>query len=228
MAHSIWGVIIACGKSEVLTSGTDVAFLNLGANPVIVYSMLAFEQCRDIEGVVIIAKKERVESLKGMAQMFGCSKVKKIVAGGVKRLACVQAGLNAVEDEASLVVTHEVSRPCVKPALISETIKIAKKYGSGVAATKIGGVVAQVPKGLQAKKMLDGSGVWSLQTPQAFKLDILLKALRSAEKKKAAIVDEASAFECIKKEIRLVLSNTNNIKIYGPDDLILATSLARV
>lgn len=229
MIYNAWGVLLASGKAEQLpTAPVDVAFLSLGDKPAIGYSMLAFEKCPEIEGVVIVAPKDKIDNLKGLVHLFGCAKVKKIVPGTTQRLGSVLAGIRAIADEADIIVVHEASRPCVKADLISETIKTARKHGSGVAAAKVTGPVHHMEKGHTSQKILDSNTLWSAQTPQAFKTDILVKALESANKKKIALLDEASAFDPGKKQIRLVPSRKNNIKITGPEELELATALIRL
>ena len=83
------GIIVAAGKSERMGQNVDKAFLSLGAKPVVVYSLRAFEKCPDIDDVVLVVQKERLEAARCMVQMFGCTKVKKIVAGGAQRQVSV-------------------------------------------------------------------------------------------------------------------------------------------
>ena len=206
----------------------DKAFLSLGSKPVVVYSLLEFEKCPDIEEIILVVRKDRIESARRAAQMFGCTKVTRIVAGGKRRQDSVEKGLAEISEGVKIVVVHDGARPCVTSELISATIKSAKQYGFGVAAVKVTDTVKEVERKMVISSTIDRTKLWQVQTPQAFKLDLLLKAFKAVNKKKLAVTDEASAVELISDKVRLVSSNLSNIKITTPDDLVLAAALMRL
>ena len=222
------GIIVAGGKGERMGPDVDKAFLSLGAKPVLVYSLLAFEKCPDVDEVVLVVRKERVEAARCAVQMFGCKKVIKIISGGNQRQQSVANGLAEISEEAEVVAVHDGARPCVTLGLISETIKSARQYGSGVAAVKITDTVKEVDKGMIIAQTIDRTKLWRVQTPQAFKVALLRKAFAMVKKKKIKITDEASSVELICDNVRMVQSSSSNIKITSPDDLMLAAALMRL
>ena len=222
-------IIVAAGKSERMGKDVDKAFLHLATKPVLAYSLQAFEACPDIDEVVIVVRKDRVESARGMAHMFGCSKVRKVVPGGVQRQDSVLNGLDAINPEAEIVAVHDGARPCVTPALISQTISIAAKYGAAVAASKVTDTVKFVEKGTTVTRTLDRSKIWTVQTPQTFQVRVLREAYEAVRKKKLAVTDEASAVEAIGRDVHLVSSGVPNIKITTIEDLpVVAVLLERM
>jgi len=222
------GIVVAGGKSERMGSDIDKAFLSLGTKPVVVYSLFAFEKCRDIDEVILVVRKDRVESARQAVRMFGCNKVKKVVAGGLLRQQSVINGMNELNDDVDIVVVHDGARPCVTADLISQTIASAKQHGSGVAAVKITDTVKRVDKGLVISETIDRTKLWLVQTPQAFKFNLMQKAFALIEKKKIKVTDEASAVELVSSGVRLVAASSSNIKITTPDDLTLAAALMRL
>jgi len=226
MVHVTWGVIIACGKDEQLTPESDTAFLSLGSKPVLAYSLLAYEQCEEIDGVVVVARKERLEDVVNMVNLFGYRKVKKVTAGASNRRTTVQNGLRVLEDDVTLVSVHEASRPYVPEQLILDTIKAAKRYGSGVAACRPPDPVKEAGKGHKVSVTLDRSKLWLVQTPQAYKRELLHKAIDEAAKKKLDLDDESVAVELSKKPVHLVPAPSTNIRIQSAEDLALATALS--
>jgi len=222
------GIIVAGGKSERIGTGVDKAFLSLGAKPVVVYSLLAFEKCRDIDEVILVVRKDRIDVARQAARMFGCNKVKKVIAGGALRQQSVMNGLNEASEDVDIVVVHDGARPCLTPDLIGQTVNSAKQYGSGVAAVKVTDTVKSVEKGMIVAGTIDRTKLWLVQTPQAFKMDLLQKAFQLVEKKKIKVTDEASAVELVSNNVRLVVSSSSNIKITSPDDLTLAAALMRL
>ena len=228
MVHITWGIIIACGKGEQIAPEVDTPFLNLGSKPVLTYSLAVYEQCPDVSGVVVVVNKDRIESVLGMAQMFGFSKVQKVVAGGSSRQTSVANGLKALEEDVSIVSVHDASRPCVTKELLSETIKAAKRYGSGVAATEVDDAVKAVEKGLSVRETISGGALWLAQSPQTFRRDLLQKGYQAASKKKVAVQDDSSAVELVAGDVRLVPAGIINIKVKTANDFNLAMSLLKV
>ena len=222
------GIIVAGGKSERMGADIDKAFLSLGTKPVVLYSLFAFEKCSDIDEVILVVRKDRIEAARQAVRMFGCNKVKKIVAGGTLRQKSVINGMKEVDKEADIVVVHDGARPCVSANLISQTVASAKQHGSGIAAVKITDTVKSVDKGMVISETIDRSKLWLVQTPQAFKINLLKKALTFIVKKKIKVTDEASAVELVSKGVRLVAASFSNIKITTPDDLTFAAALMRL
>jgi 2-C-methyl-D-erythritol 4-phosphate cytidylyltransferase len=227
MTSSTWGVIIASGKGEKFAPDIDTSFLNLGSKPVLTYSLTAYEHCPEVDGIVIVAPKERLENVRVMVQMFGCYKVKKIVAGTGIRQSSVLNGLKAVDDGVGIVSIHDASRPNVTKEQIAETIKSAKRYGSGVLAMKIGDAVKRVEKGATVTESLDAGNLWSAQTPQSFKTDVILKGYEAAQKKKVSLADDSHALSLIRQEVHLVPTERLSVRITGPLDLQIAEFLLR-
>ena len=228
MIHIAWGIIIASGKTEQLSAGPDIAFLPATDNPVISYSLMAFEKCSDIDGVVVVVDKDKLDVVAGMIKLYGFTKVRRVVAGTTQRYGSLQNGLKALDDSVTVVCAHNVSRPCVKPELITEVVKAAKRYGTGVAAVKIEDAVKEVEKGQKSAKPLDRTKLWTTQTPQAFRREPFEEGLETANKKKLVMDDDSDAWLAAKKDIHLVPSTTTNMKIRTADDLVVVSSLLRV
>ncbi len=224
----VGAVIVAAGKSERMGAGVDKAFLSLGGRPVLAWSLLAFEKCPEINRVVVVVRKERVESAIGLVRMFGLSKVAKVVAGGATRQASVLLGLEALGDDVLLVAVHDGSRPCVTPELIAKTVQSAKRSGSGVAAVKVVDTLKEVEHGTLVARTVDRSKLWAVQTPQTFYCKALRKAYLALDKRLAAMTDEASLIERSGEAVHLVPSSWANIKITFSEDLAVAAAILKV
>lgn len=221
-------IIVAAGRGERMGSGTDKAFLSLGPKPVVVWALMAFEESTAIDRVVLVVRREQVEAAKAVIQMFGLSKVKQIVAGGTKRQISVAKGLAAVDPETRIVVVHDGARPCVTPALIAEIVESAQKNGCSVAATRLVDTVKYVERGTVVDHTVDRTKLWAVQTPQAFKVDVLMRALKKVEESDIVVTDEATAVELLGEPVRLVEWQKPNIKITVVEDLAVAAALLRI
>jgi len=217
-------IIVAAGKSERMGTGVDKAFLSLGSKPIVAWSLLAFEACEDIDQIILVVKKDQMLAAKSVAQMFGISKLggHLIIAGGAKRQDSVMSGMALMDPDTRFVVVHDGARPCVTPALISETLRYAKRNGCGVAAARIWDTVKYVERGTTVDHTLDRSKLWAVQTPQAFNAELLKRAYKAVVEKKATVTDEAGAVELLGEPVRLVEWTRLNIKITTVEDMPLA------
>ncbi len=220
------GIVAAAGRTSPMGAHVDRAFLSLGTRPVLAYALLAFEKCPDIDLVVIVVRRERVEAAQSVASMFGCSKVKAVVAGGALRQGSVQAGLDALPEDVKFVSVQDASRPCVTPELISETIKQARRYGSGVAAIRAEDSIKEVEKGLTVARTVGRAKLWHAISPQSFRLDLLRQGLEAAKAKKLTVEDDAHAVSLV-EAVHLVPTTIPDIRIASADDLRLAGAVLR-
>ena len=69
---------------------------------------------------------------------------------------------------------------------------------------------------------VDRTGLWQALTPQMFKVEELTKAIEIGIARGNKLTDEASAIECIGKQVLLVEGPSSNLKITRPSDLPLA------
>jgi 2-C-methyl-D-erythritol 4-phosphate cytidylyltransferase len=224
MVHDVWGVILASSKDVQLTSGAEIGFLNAGTNPVITYSLQAFEASPEIDHIALVVKRDRADGIRGLVQMFGISKAEKVIVGTAQRMTSIQSAVDALKEDATILVLHDVSRPCVTTELITDTVKAAKRYGCSVAATRLDGVVKETAKGQKSNRSYDGSTLWQVQTPQAYRIEVLEKGLAAA-KKMSGLNDPSGAMDEIKQEVHLVPSPVTNYRITGPDELTLVSQL---
>jgi 2-C-methyl-D-erythritol 4-phosphate cytidylyltransferase len=225
MSQVTWGILVTCGKTEQMVSGVDVSFLDLSGKPVMTYALQAFEQCHEIAGVVVATAPERVEQMLGLCQLFGFSKVRKVVPGAATFMGSVQHALKAVGEEVELVCIHGASRPCIQSALVSDVVKVARRHGVAVAGMPVGGTLMTVGKGDVIKDSVDAEALWAAHSPAACRLDWLHQALTLAGKKQKHPVDVIETMSLIKKPVRLVANSRPNIQLRQPADLMMAVAL---
>lgn len=227
MKQTAWGLVMATGKTEQLSSEIETAFLYLNDRPVLAYSLTAFSQCPEIEGIVVVVSRERAESVLGMVQLFGFSKVKKIVVGGARRAASMAAGLEHVDEDVEWVCVHDASRPMVKPDLIAETVKCARRHGSGVAAVEIPDAVVSAKKGAVDERLDRDGRLWSAISPQTWPRPALAKAYPKTAKNRKNYEDDLEAMLAMKIAPRLVPTAAVTLRIRSAEDLAPALALMK-
>lgn len=225
----VTAIILASGKGTRMGPGVDKCFLSLGAKPVVAWSLQAFERCREISKIILTVRKDQLAAARGLQMMFGISKLERIVVGGSRRQDSVAAALRELPMETRHVVIHDAARPCVTPELISETLKFARRFGSGIAASPMVDTVKVAGAGMLVESTPDRSTLWAVQTPQAFEAGRLIAAYRDfAQDRKATFTDDAAVLEATGDTPRLVRWEEPNPKITTPIDLTIAAAILRL
>ena len=218
MRHSAWALVMATGKAEKLAAGVETPFLYLNDRPVIAYTIAAFMQCPDIDGIVLSVPRERAESVLGIVQLYGFSKVRKIVAAGPRRVPSMAAALVHVPDDVEWLCVHDPARPCLSPDTVSATVRCARRNGSGVAAVPVADRVVAAKKNVFEAECPAASPLWTVISPQTWPLAALRAAYPAAAKERANFDDDWSAMISQGIVPRLV-ETAPSFRIRNADDL---------
>jgi len=227
MKQLTWGLIMATGKHEQISSDIETAFLYLNDRPVLAYSLAEFMNCPDIDGIVVVVSRDRAESVLGMVHMFGFSKVKKIVVGSAKRPASMAVGLSHISEEVEWVCVHDASRPMVTAAMISETVKSARRNGASVMAEEIVDPVVEGKKGSTMQRKKAEARMWTVISPQTYPRSALVKAYPKAAKNRKNYKDDLEAMQDIGVEPRLVPTTIVSQRIRSSEDLAPVLALMK-
>ena len=215
-------IILAAGKGTRMDNKGDKILLSLMERPVITYTLEAFEKNPDIDRIVVVANKANEKEVKALIKKEKFTKVEKIVQGGRERQDSVHNGLKAINGKKEdIVVIHNAANPLVSQQTISETITTAKKYGAAVAALPAEDTIKEVENNTVVKT-LQREKLWRMQTPQAIRFDIAKEAFEKAQKGKYYATDDVALVERLGKEVRIVPSNKENIKLTTKEDMALA------
>ena len=114
----------------------------------------------------------------------------RIVAGGKTRQESVAIGLKEV-DGAALVLIHDACRPFVSPSLIERVVSEASSSGAAVPVLQATDTLGRL-RGEELEAILPRDRVVAIQTPQAFKTEVLKKAFLADEDLIRVATDESS------------------------------------
>jgi 2-C-methyl-D-erythritol 4-phosphate cytidylyltransferase len=216
----VWAIVPAGGRG--LRMGRKKPGIVLGGRPVLGWTLDIFESTPGVRGVVVVVPAEDVAAWRRRLGPY--RRVRAVVAGGDERQASVARGLAAVPADASLIVVHDGVRPCITPALVRRVIVAARAHGAAIAALP---VAETLKRGADAwvKDTVERDGLWSVQTPQAFRADLLREAHRRAGVEGLVATDDAALVERLGAPVRLVPGLPGNVKLTRPADLRLARAL---
>ncbi len=144
-----------------------------------------------------------------------------IVLGGERRRDSVRAGLLTLTG-CEVAVVHDGARPLVTPALIDAAIAGARECGAALCAVPVSDTVKRSDEAGHVRGTVSREGLWLAQTPQAFTLDLILRAHEAVE---GDVTDDAAMVEHLGATVRLVPGSRRNIKVTTPEDLALVEAL---
>ena len=212
-------MIAAAGTGERLGAGGPKAFVELAGRPMLEWSLDAFRGASSIDEIVIAAPPDDQERAAEQGVVA--------VAGGAHRSESVANALALCGGE--IVVVHDAARPLVTAGLIDAVVQelAADEDAAGViAATPVTDTVKQASHGGEVERTLDRSGLWAVQTPQAFRADVLRDALADPDSFPDAS-DDAMLVERRGGRVLIHSTSPNNIKVTTPFDLRVAELLLR-
>jgi 2-C-methyl-D-erythritol 4-phosphate cytidylyltransferase len=223
---NVTALIPAAGSGRRMGGTLEKQFLPLGGKPLLTHTLARFEETPGVHRVVVIVPPGREEFCRQeVIEPQGFRKVRRIVAGAETRQGSVGAGLRCVGEDVDIVVVHDGARPFVTPALIQASIDAAAREGGAIVAIPEADTLKRVSAEGLVVETVDRRHLWRAQTPQAFRREVLQRALDHAEQHHIVGTDEASLVECLSRPVRIVMGSSWNLKITSPDDLVLAELL---
>jgi 2-C-methyl-D-erythritol 4-phosphate cytidylyltransferase len=152
-----------------------------------------------------------------------------VVLGGKERKDSVAQGLRAIDPKANFVLIHDAARPFITSGLVTLVIKEAQKSKAAILGVPVRATIKRCKvrgKRCVVKETIDRKNIWEVQTPQVFAKSLILKAYKDFGGLSAT--DDAGLVEKSGKKVKMVLGAYHNIKITSPEDLIIATGIARL
>lgn len=234
----VFAIIVAAGSGRRCPGPQSKQFLNLGDQPLYLWSVRAFQDCFSIVGIIIVGPNHNHKALVEMErETTNFDKVIAVVAGGDSRPESVNIGVRALTasigtlSEIDPILIHDGVRPLLTPELI---VKVAEQVGARQIAIPTTTPTATVKRiiGKTIAQTIAREEIGLAQTPQGVPYGLLREALDYWEKNPANLItDEGSLIENLPPEKRIgvttvnVTGETDNLKITFPEDLQQAESL---
>lgn len=220
-------IIAAAGKGTRMGAKTRKPYLTLAGKPILAHAILPFEQSKAINSIIIVTGKGDEDfCLKNVVKRFGFKKVAKIIHGGKERQDSVIAGITAAGGGWDIVVVHDGVRPFVVKEIIKKVVQSAQRFGAATTAVPVKDTIKQVYSGF-VEKTLQRDKLWAIQTPQAFRFDMLKKAHEIAKKQCFVGTDDCMLVERLGHKVAVIECSYDNIKITTPEDLILGKAILK-
>lgn len=208
-------VIIAAGGSGS-RMGKDVPkqFLALGGETILQKTVGVFQRNEFVDAICVMTKAEYLKTTHQM--MEGYSKVIFTAPGGRQRQDSVAEGLRLLGEKLpdyELVLIHDAARPFVTDAVILSTLQQAESKGAAVAAVPVKDTIRYLAMTLERKDL------YSVQTPQGFRKEIIEEAYERAYSDGYYGTDDGGLVERLGMPVAIAEGDYANIKITTEEDL---------
>lgn len=214
-------VVLAGGSGDRMGGGgTRKQYLELGGEPILLRAIRPMLAHPEIEWVVVALPAEDVRT-----PPFPMPAGVMVVAGGAERGDSVRRALEAVPEEAEVVLIHDGARPLVSRAVVERTLRAVAPDTGAIAAIPVTDTLKRASREGVITDTVDRRDLWRAQTPQAFPRELIVAAYRRAEEEGVAATDDAALVERYGGRVVVVEGAASNIKVTLPEDLTLAALL---
>lgn len=223
----VLGIIVAAGEGKRFGSKIPKQFHLISGIPVIARTLTVFEKSDLIHGVIVVCSNKFKKKTKEIIKKFGIKKVFKIVNGGRTRQDSVYNGLISAGEEWEIVLVHDGVRPFVTEEIIVKVVNEAIHYGAAIPGIRPLDTVKIKKDDGNVETTVERDRTVLIQTPQAFRQEILREAHIEARRQKYTGTDDAELVERIGKQVRVVDGDYRNIKITTNYDIVLANAIIK-
>ncbi|WP_419863075.1 IspD/TarI family cytidylyltransferase [Candidatus Poriferisodalis sp.] len=214
-----WALVLAAGAGTRFGAGADGATkvtVSVAGRSMVAWSVEAASAACD--GVTLVVAPSMVDR-------FG-SGVDAVVAGGGTRSGSVRAGLGTVPDDVDVVVCHDAARPGASAGLFAGVIAAVRGGAdAAVPVLPVSDTLKRVPEwgnsGGVVAGTVDRSGLFAVQTPQAFRREVLV----AAHVGEPEATDDAALVEAAGGNVMAVPGEAAAHKVTTAADLVVVDAL---
>ncbi len=220
-------IIAAAGQGTRLGGKRAKQFLELAGVPVIIHTLKKFEQCADIQEIVVVLPAMDAAGFLQLAGKYELRKLKRVVAGGQTRAESVWRGLQSVRAAtAEIVAVHDGVRPFVTPEEITRTVQAAKLSGAAILTAAPVDTIKEVENN-KIVRTVERTRLRHALTPQCFRYELLRRAYEQPSELIRDATDDSSLVESLGATVTIIEGDARNIKITRPEDIVLAEIILR-
>ena len=217
--HKVAALILAAGQGS--RAGTDIPkqFRQIGGKAVLAHSVEAFARHPAVGAVYLVIGAGQQETVR---TMIGDGQVTAIIQGADSRRGSVRAGLEAIAATggADRVLIHDAARPFLSPSMIDQLLAALEQAPGAFPALPVADTLVK-STGNIAGDIVDRSGLYRVQTPQAFHFESIIRAHRAWDSSREA-TDDAQMLREAGHDVLMVPGDERLEKLTYPQDFARA------
>ena len=178
-----------------------------------------------VEVVLAISAEDRAMFGREHASIAGSLGI-EVIDGGEERSETIARALSALTSTAEYVAVHDAARPCAEASLIDAVFAAAVAHGAALPGLAVTDTLKRLDAGGKVGATVPRGGLIAVQTPQAFRRDLLERAY-ARRREVGAVTDDAQLVEAIGVRCQVVEGSWANLKITVGADLARAAAIIR-
>ncbi len=216
----ISAVIAAGGKGARMGAGENKVFMPLCGEAILLHTLRAFEGCEVIDEIVIVSGAGEHRKMARLASDAGITKMKAVTEGGATRRESVKNGIAFTSGD--IIMIHDAARALITDGEIRAAAADAEKYGAAALGVKVKDTLKSADENGFITGTVDREATYRIQTPQAFRRDIITAAHNAADEHGWDATDDCALVERLGIRIKITPGSYDNIKLTTPDDMASA------
>jgi 2-C-methyl-D-erythritol 4-phosphate cytidylyltransferase len=221
MAYQV--IIPAAGQGKRMGAGKNKLLLELNNIPVLIHTLRVFEEDKLCQGITLAVNPLDTEEFKYLLNKYKVKKVLDLVPGGKERQDSIYNALKTIKND-GIILVHDAARPFILKEHIHRLLDKAQETGAAIIGVPAKDTMKTVGNHV-VMATVERSSLWAVQTPQAFRFSILLKAYEHAKKEHFIGTDDSSLVERISHPVSMVEGDYDNIKLTTKEDLFFAQAI---
>lgn len=217
--HKIAALILAAGQGS--RAGTDIPkqFRQIGGKAVLAHSVDVFARHPAVGAVYLVIGAGQQETVR---TMIGDGQVTAIIQGADSRRGSVRAGLEAIAATggADRVLIHDAARPFLPPSMIDQLLAALEQAPGAFPALPVADTLVKSTDHM-AGDIVDRSGLYRVQTPQAFHFESIIRAHRAWDSSREA-TDDAQMLREAGHDVLMIPGDERLEKLTYPQDFARA------
>lgn len=213
-------IVVAAGRGHRAGEGEPKQYRMIAGRSVLRRTVERFLDQPGIRHVLPVISPDHAELC--ARAISGLSGVLPPVAGGSTRQASVRAGLEALADDPpDIVLIHDAARPFVPSRMIEDAMETAVRHGAAVPAMALVDTIKALDETGYVTTGPDRNTIRGVQTPQAFRFDLIINAHR-AQAGIDNLTDDAAVAEAAGHRVATFPGAPSNIKLTTAEDFVTA------
>ena len=173
-------------------SNVDKLWLEVAGQPVVAHTWRKFNDARCVDEIILVVRDGLQAEFHQLAAQSGFQKPFRLVVGGTERQDSVWNGLGSTRTVGSEIVAIQGMPPghmYFPEELMADTIQAARETGAAVAAQPVTDTIKETSDGKVISRTVDRSKLWSVQTPQTFRVEVIRRAITAARAQHLVLTD---------------------------------------
>jgi 2-C-methyl-D-erythritol 4-phosphate cytidylyltransferase/2-C-methyl-D-erythritol 2,4-cyclodiphosphate synthase len=200
-------------------------FLKIAGKPVLVHTLESLLSLPEVVQIVIALPQGHIPRTKALLAERSWRVPVECVRGGSTRQESVRRAVARVIQDADIILVHDAVRPLCDRETMTRVVDAAWSKGGAVPGIPSTDTIQRVSRRGQVLPSPPRDQLYAIQTPQAFRAEILRPALDRAAKAGFVGTDESSLVRWAGHAVIVVPGSPANLKITRPLDLELARLL---